>query len=84
VREICADSPGMRKTIPFTAAGVQNDTAATLADLMVDPERCEGAVLFHQNRRVMMFPAGRPAILCRSRAKELATAELYLPLGSAN
>jgi hypothetical protein len=32
----------------------------------------------------MMFPAGHPPILARSRAKELATAELYLPLGSAN
>jgi hypothetical protein len=30
------------------------------------------------------FPAGRPPILARSRAKELATAELYLPLGPAN
>jgi hypothetical protein len=74
----------VRNTIPFTPAEVQNDTVATIADLMVDPARCEGAVLFHQNRRVMMFPAGRPPILARSRAKELATAELYLPLGSAN
>jgi len=74
----------VRKTIPFTAVDVQNDTVATIADLIVDPGRCEGAVLFHQNRRVMMFPAGRPPILARSRAKELATAELYLPLGSAN
>ena len=74
----------MRKTIPFTAADVETDTAATMADLLVDPGRCEGAVLFHQNRRVMMFPAGRPAILARSRAKEVATAELYLPPGSAN
>ena len=82
--EVCADSSGMRKTIPFTAADVQTDTVATLGDLVVDPSRCEGAVLFHQNRRVMMFPAGRPPILARSRAKELATAELYLPLGSAN
>ena len=75
----------MKKTIPFTtAAGVENDTAATIADLVVDPRRCQGAVLFHQNRRVMMFPAVRPPILARSRAKELATAELYLPAGSAN
>jgi hypothetical protein len=74
----------VRKTIPFTATDVQADTAATIADLLVDPRRCEGAVLFHQNRRVMMFPAGRPPILARSRAKELATAELYLPPGSAN
>lgn len=72
------------KTIPFTADDVQNDTVATLADLMVDPGRCEGAVLFHENRRVMMFPAGRPPILCRSRAKEQATAALYLPWGSTN
>ena len=83
-RAICADSSCMRKTIPFTAADVQNDTAATIADLAVDASRCEGAVLFHQNRRVMMFPAGRPPILARSRAKEQATVELYLPLGSAN
>ena len=83
-RQICADCSGMEKTNPFTAAEVQTDTAATLADLVVDAGRCEGAVLFHQNRRVMMFPAGRPAILCRSRAKEQATAELYLPLGSGN
>ena len=74
----------MRNTIPFTAADVENDTAATMADLVVDPGCCEGAVLFHRNRRVMMFPAGGAPILCRSRAKELATAELYLPLGSAN
>jgi hypothetical protein len=74
----------MRKTIPFTASDVQNDTVATIADLLVDPGRCEGAVLFHQNRRVMMFPAGRTPILARSRAKELATAELYLPPGSPN
>ena len=76
--------PAVRKTIPFTAEDVRTDTVATLADLMVDPGRCEGAVLFHENRRVMMFPAGRPPILCRSRAKELATAELYLPFGSSN
>ncbi|HYH48289.1 MAG TPA: hypothetical protein VEG38_01960 [Acidimicrobiia bacterium] len=68
----------------FTAAEVKTDTVATIADLIVDPERCEGAVLFHQNRRVMLFPAGRPPILARSRAKEVATAELYLPLGSSN
>jgi hypothetical protein len=74
----------VKKTIPFTAADVQTDTPATLADLVVDPDRCQGAVLFHQNRRVMMFPAGRPPILARSRAKELATAELYLPPGSVN
>ena len=74
----------MKKTNPFNAATIQTDTVATIADLVVDPSRCEGAVLFHQNRRVMMFPAGRPPILCRSRAKELATAELYLPPGSAN
>ena len=74
----------MRKTIAFTTVDVQTDTAATIADLVVDPGRCEGAVLFHQNRRVMMFPAGRPPILARSRAKEVATAELYLPPGSAN
>jgi hypothetical protein len=72
------------KTIPFTAADVQHDTVATMADLVVDPRRCEGAVLFHRNRRVMLFPAGRPPILARSRAKERATAELYLPLGSAS
>jgi len=74
----------VKKTNPFIAADVRNDTAATIADLMVDPDRCEGAVLFHQNRRVMCFPAGHQPILCRSRAKELATVELYLPLGSAN
>jgi len=83
-RAVCADSSWVKKTIPFTAAEVQGDTVATLADLMVDPGRCEGAVLFHQNRRVMAFPAGRRPILARSRAKEVATAELYLPLGSAN
>jgi hypothetical protein len=71
-------------TIPFTAADVENDTVATIADLVVDPRRCEGAVLFHQDRRVMMFPAGRPPILARSRAKERATVELYLPPGCAN
>jgi hypothetical protein len=75
---------GVKKTIPFTAAEVRTDSPATLADLMVDPSRCEGAVLFHQNRRVMAFPAGHPPILARSRAKELATAELYLPPGSSN
>ena len=69
---------------PFVLAPVQSDTVATIADLMVDPDRCMGAVLFHANRRVMMFPAGRPAILCRSRAKELAMAEVYLPPGSSN
>jgi hypothetical protein len=74
----------VKKTIPFTATEVSNDTAATLADLVVDPLRCEGAVLFHQNRRVMCFPAGRQPILARSRAKEVALAELYLPLGSTN
>ena len=74
----------MKKTIPFTAADVQTDTVATLDDLVVDPARCEGAVLFHQNRRVMCFPAGHAPILCRSRAKEVATAELYLPPGSSN
>jgi len=83
-RQICADCSSVKKTNPFTIDDVHNDTVATLADLMVDPGRCEGAVLFHENRRVMMFPAGRPPILCRSRAKELATAELYLPPGSAN
>ena len=76
--------PSVRKTNPFIAADVRNDTVATLADLVVDPRRCEGAVLFHQNRRVMMFPAGRTPILALSRAKERATAELYLPLGSMN
>ncbi len=74
----------MKKTNPFTAATVETDTVATLDDLLVDPSRCEGAVLFHANRRVMCFPAGREPILARSRAKEVATAELYLPLGSAN
>lgn len=80
---VCADSSPVSETSPFTAAQAQNETAATLADLVVDPRRCERAVLFHQNRRVMLFPAGRPPILARSRAKEVATAELYLPLGSA-
>ena len=74
----------MKKTTPFTAATVQADTVATMADLVVDPSRCEGAVLFHENRRVMCFPAGHQPILCRSRAKEMATVELYLPRGSAN
>lgn len=74
----------MKKTNPFIAADVRNDTAATIADLMVDPDRCEGAVLFHQNGRVMCFPAGGSPILARSRAKERATAELYLPPGSMN
>lgn len=72
------------KTIPFTAADVQPDTVATMADLVVDSDRCEGAVLFHHNRRVMCFPAGGQPILARSRAKELAIVDLYLPLGSAN
>ena len=81
---ISADCSSVRKTIPFTAAEIRKDTVATIADLIVDPGRCEGVVLFHQDRRVMMFPAGRPPILARSRAKELATAELYLPLGSPN
>ena len=74
----------MKKTIRFNAADIQPDTVATLSDLVVDPARCEGAVLFHANRRVMCFPAGHQPILARSRAKELATVELYLPLGSAN
>jgi hypothetical protein len=74
----------MTKPNPFSAADGKTDTVATIADLVVDPDRCEGAVLFHENRRVMLFPAGRPPILARSRAKELATAELYLPPGSAN
>jgi hypothetical protein len=74
----------VRKTIAFIAAAAENDTPATIADLVVDAGRCEGAVLFHHDRRVMMFPAGRPPILARSRAKERATAELYLPPGSAN
>ncbi len=74
----------MKKTNPFNAATIQTDTVATMADLVVDPSRCEGAVLFHQNRRVMCFPAGHQPILCRSRAKEIATVELYLPLGSSN
>jgi hypothetical protein len=82
--EICADSSQVKKTIPFTAADVTTDSPATIADLIVDPARCEGAVLFHENRRVMCFPAGHQPILARSRAKELATVELYLPLGSAN
>jgi hypothetical protein len=81
---ICAESSGVKNTIPFTATETRSDTAATLADLIVDPERCEGAVLFHQNRRVMAFPAGRAPILARSRAKEVATAELYLPPCSVN
>ncbi|MDQ1507248.1 MAG: hypothetical protein QOD57_4975, partial [Actinomycetota bacterium] len=83
-RAICAESSFVRKTIAFIAAEVENDTPATIADLVVDAGRCEGAVLFHHDRRVMMFPAGRPPILARSRAKERATAELYLPPGSAN
>jgi hypothetical protein len=74
----------MEKTHPFTAVEVRTDTVATIADLVVDPSRCEGAVLFHENRRVLLFPAGRTPILARSRAKELATVELYLPLGSSN
>ena len=74
----------MKKTNPFNAATIETDTVATLADLVVDPSRCEGAVLFHENGRVMCFPAGHAPILCRSRAKEVATVELYLPLGSAN
>ena len=84
MREICADPSFVKKTIPFTAADVQADTVATIADLVVHPDRCQGAVLFHENRRVMCFPAGRPAILCHSRAKEVATVELYLPVGSSN
>ena len=74
----------MKKTIPFSAADIQPDTVATMDDLMVDPDRCQGAVLFHANRRVMCFPAGHQPILCRSRAKEVDTVKLYLPLGSAN
>ena len=74
----------MKKTNPFIAADVRNDTAATIDDLLVDPGRCEGAVLFHQNGRVMCFPAGGAPILARSRAKERATAGLYLPAGSSN
>ena len=74
----------MEKTHPFTAVEVRTDTVATIADLVVDPSRCQGAVLFHENRRVLLFPAGRPPIPARSRAKELATVELYLPLGSSN
>ena len=74
----------MEQTKPFTPPNVQPDTAATLDDLVVDPDRCLGAVLFHENRRVMMFPAGRTPILARSRAKERDTVELYLPPGSAN
>lgn len=81
---ICVDSSPVKKTIPFTAADVSSDTVATIDDLIVDPRRCEGAVLFHENRRVMCFPAGHQPILARSRAKEVATVELYLPLGSAN
>jgi hypothetical protein len=77
-------APGVKKTIPFSPADVSSDTVATIADLIVDPSRCEGAVLFHENRRVMCFPAGHQPILARSRAKELATVELYLPLGSVN
>jgi hypothetical protein len=83
-RAICAESSSVRKTIPFIAAEVENDTPATIDDVRVDAGRCEGAVLFHHDRRVMMFPAGRPPILARSRAKERATAELYLPPGCAN
>jgi len=83
-RAVCADSSPVKKTNPFTADLVQSDTVATMADLAVDPARCEGAVLFHENRRVMCFPAGRRPILARSRAKELATVELYLPAGSSN
>lgn len=72
-------------TIPFlTAAAAEHDTRATLADLVVDPDRCEGAVVFHRSGRVIAFPAGRPPILARSRAKERAMTELYLPPGSAN
>jgi len=74
----------VKKTIPFSAADVQPDTVATIDDLLVDPHRCEGAVLYHANRRVMCFPAGHQPILCHSRAKEVATVELYLPLGSSN
>ena len=74
----------MKNTNWFTATVVEQDTVATIDDLLVDPERCEGAVLFHSNGRVMSFPAGRSPILARSRAKERAMAELYLPLGSAN
>jgi len=72
------------KTIPFTATQVQNDTVATIADLFVDPASCQGAVLYHHNGRIMSFPAGRSPILARSRAKERALVELYLPLGSSN
>jgi hypothetical protein len=74
----------VKKTIPFTAADVRADTPATIADLLVDPGRSEGVVLFHGNGRVMCFPTGGAPILARSRAKERATAELYLPLGSMN
>jgi hypothetical protein len=81
---ICADLALVKKTNPFIAPDVRNDTAATIADLLVDPDRCEGVVLFHQNGRVMCFPAAGAPILARSRAKERATAELYLPLGSMN
>jgi hypothetical protein len=76
--------PPVMKTIPFTAAHVQSDTVATIADLVVDPLRCQGAVLYHRNRRVMCFPASGTPILARSRAKEQALVELYLPLGSGN
>jgi hypothetical protein len=72
------------KTIPFTATTVRSDSVATIADIAVDPLRCEGAVLYHHNGRVMSFPAGRSPILARSRAKEQALVELYLPLGPAN
>ena len=37
---------------------IERYPGTALADLMVDPGRCEGAVLFHQNRRVMMFLVG--------------------------
>ena len=74
----------MTHTIPFIAAAAEHDTRATLADLVADPRRCQGAVLFHRTRRVMAFPAGRPPILARSRARERAMTELYLPLGPAN
>ncbi len=82
--KIYADSSSVKKTNPFIAAAPRTDTVATMADLVVDPSRCEGAVLFHANRTVMCFTAGHQPILCRSRAKEVATVELYLPLGSAN
>lgn len=80
----CADSSTVNHTIPFIAAAAESETRATLADLVVDPQRCEGAVIFHRNRRVMALPAGRPAILARSRAKERAMTELYLPPGPTN